>query len=203
VFCQVALDYNAPFTGLMAYQVMTSHDPPPYIVNSSGAVKTHHSAGSLPSGMPTWQLVLILVGTLVAVFALGILIFKRKRTQIQSWLALRKEKNNLKKSAAILHSLPGSKSSVDDHMVATDVVAAASENTVANLEKGTQGSLLPGQGQGQQQQQTQQSQLYSISTITSVAGLSSDSLTGSEPSTPMTGGPMSSCDGLLDASRLR
>ncbi|OAQ30338.1 Six-hairpin glycosidase, partial [Linnemannia elongata AG-77] len=33
---EVALDYNAPFTSLMAYQVMTSHDPPPYATIAAG-----------------------------------------------------------------------------------------------------------------------------------------------------------------------
>ncbi|CAO3571683.1 unnamed protein product [Mortierella alpina] len=34
---EVALDYNAPFTALMAYQVMTSQDPPPYVTITGGS----------------------------------------------------------------------------------------------------------------------------------------------------------------------
>ncbi|KAF9212176.1 hypothetical protein BGZ59_007140 [Podila verticillata] len=33
---EVALDYNAPFTGLLAYQVMTAREPPPYVTIPPG-----------------------------------------------------------------------------------------------------------------------------------------------------------------------
>ncbi|KAF9960433.1 hypothetical protein BGZ72_006969 [Mortierella alpina] len=82
---EVALDYNAPFTALMAYQVMTSQDPPPYVTITGGS-SSPHSGGLAP-----WKiaLIVIFVGLLLPCLALY-LFYRRKRTQIHAWVAARR-----------------------------------------------------------------------------------------------------------------
>ncbi|KAG0042419.1 hypothetical protein BGZ83_000492 [Gryganskiella cystojenkinii] len=179
---EVALDYNAPFTSLMAYQVMTSHDPPPYIQLSPDGRSHHHVSGTLPNGLPIWAFVLILVGILAAVLVLGMLIYRRKRIQIKSWIDLRREKRYLKKSSALLASLPGSKSSLQ---IANPTGSATRANGNAKTKTDLEKAAKEDAGRR-----------YPVSNL---AGLSSISLSGSEPTTPMTGGPMSSSDALLYA----
>ncbi|KAI8599372.1 Six-hairpin glycosidase-like protein [Dissophora ornata] len=74
---EVALDYNAPFTGLMAYQVMTSHEPPPYIHVLAGQ-RNDPPSGTFGS-MATWLIALIASLASAIVLVLGIFICRRKR----------------------------------------------------------------------------------------------------------------------------
>ncbi|KAG9325409.1 hypothetical protein KVV02_002645 [Mortierella alpina] len=85
---EVALDYNAPFTALMAYQVMTSQDPPPYVTIPRGSSSQQkNSAGSLAP----WKIALlvIFVGLLLPGLAMY-LFYRRKKTQIHAWVAARR-----------------------------------------------------------------------------------------------------------------
>ncbi|KAF8937973.1 hypothetical protein BGZ47_008778 [Haplosporangium gracile] len=92
---EVALDYNAPFTSLMAYQVMTSHDPPPYATIAAG----RPSHGVLVADMPIWKLVLIIALIASIFFLLAMYLFYYHRSDIHLWFAslgkrLRGEKVN-------------------------------------------------------------------------------------------------------------
>ncbi|KAG0063182.1 hypothetical protein BGZ89_010082 [Linnemannia elongata] len=92
---EVALDYNAPFTSLMAYQVMTSHDPPPYATIAAG----RPSHGVLVADMPVWKLVLIIALIASILFLLAVYIFYYHRNDIHLWFVsfgkhLRGEKVN-------------------------------------------------------------------------------------------------------------
>ncbi|KAF9900387.1 hypothetical protein EC991_007427 [Linnemannia zychae] len=80
---EVALDYNAPFTSLMAYQVMTSHDPPPYATIAAG----RPAHGVLVADMPVWKLVLIIALITSILFLIAIYIFYFRRHDIQLWYA--------------------------------------------------------------------------------------------------------------------
>ncbi|KAF9125251.1 hypothetical protein BGW39_007538 [Mortierella sp. 14UC] len=80
---EVALDYNAPFTSLMAYQVMTSHDPPPYATIAAG--RSPH--GVLVADMPIWKLVLIIALITSILFLTAMYLFYYRRTDIQLWFA--------------------------------------------------------------------------------------------------------------------
>ncbi|KAF9923308.1 hypothetical protein FBU30_006629 [Linnemannia zychae] len=78
---EVALDYNAPFTSLMAYQVMTSHDPPPYATIAAG--RPPH--GALVADMPVWKLVLIVALLASILFLMAMYIFYYRRSDIRVW----------------------------------------------------------------------------------------------------------------------
>ncbi|KAG0374011.1 hypothetical protein BGX24_010954 [Mortierella sp. AD032] len=80
---EVALDYNAPFTSLMAYQIMTSHDPPPYATIAAG--RPPH--GVLVADMPVWKLVLIVALLASLLFLMAMYIFYFRRADIQLWFA--------------------------------------------------------------------------------------------------------------------
>ncbi|KAF9571380.1 hypothetical protein EC968_000646 [Mortierella alpina] len=84
---EVALDYNAPFTALMAYQVLTSKDPPPYVTITGGSSSQQNSSGDLAS----WKiaLIVIFVGLLLPGLAMY-LFYRQKKTQIHAWIAARK-----------------------------------------------------------------------------------------------------------------
>ncbi|KAF9136461.1 hypothetical protein BG015_003127 [Linnemannia schmuckeri] len=92
---EVALDYNAPFTSLMAYQVMTSHDPPPYATIAAG----RPSHGVLVADMPIWKLVLIIALIASILFLIAMYLFYYRRSDIHLWFVslgkrLRGEKVN-------------------------------------------------------------------------------------------------------------
>ncbi|KAF9537421.1 hypothetical protein EC957_008289 [Mortierella hygrophila] len=92
---EVALDYNAPFTSLMAYQVMTSHDPPPYATIAAD----RPSHGVLVADMPAWKLVLIIALVASILFLMAIYLFYYHRNDFHLWFTslgkrLRGEKVN-------------------------------------------------------------------------------------------------------------
>jgi len=168
----------------MAYQVMTSHEPPPYVMIPPGGRSSRHVAGTLLGGMAIWQLILILLGILIAMVTLSAFIYRRKAAKIQAWMALRQEKLRIKKSGSVLHSLPGSESSMEVSAALTGGAGVAAAASGVDLEKGVES------------QQLQEQPRYPITT-TGLAGTSTLFLAGSELATPMTGGPMSSSETLL------
>ncbi|KAF9910755.1 hypothetical protein BX616_010784 [Lobosporangium transversale] len=85
---EVALDYNAPFNGLMAYQVMTSEVAPPYVVIPAG----RPDLPPILNGMEVWQIILIIVACIFVVIAIGAFVCYRKRDQIRAWANAKKEK---------------------------------------------------------------------------------------------------------------
>ncbi|KAG0230755.1 hypothetical protein BGX31_005732, partial [Mortierella sp. GBA43] len=86
---EVALDYNAPLNGLMAYQVMTSQVSPPYVVIPAG----RPDLPPILNGMEVWQIILIIIGSLFVAIAIGAVVCYRKREQIRAWAAARRYKN--------------------------------------------------------------------------------------------------------------
>ncbi|KAF9423030.1 hypothetical protein BGZ76_003708 [Entomortierella beljakovae] len=92
---EVALDYNAPFNGLMAYQVMTSTDSPPYVVIPAGRPELP----PILNGMEVWQIILIVIGSVFVAVAIGACISYRKRDQIRAWSASRKQRKARKISS--------------------------------------------------------------------------------------------------------
>ncbi|KAF9978181.1 hypothetical protein BGZ75_010122 [Mortierella antarctica] len=92
---EVALDYNAPFNGLMAYQVMSSAVSPPYVVIPAG----RPDLPPILNGMEVWQIILIVVGSIFVAIAIGAVICYRKRHQIRAWAASRKQ-NKYERTAA-------------------------------------------------------------------------------------------------------
>ncbi|KAF8934292.1 hypothetical protein BGZ58_005808 [Dissophora ornata] len=84
---EVALDYNAPFNGLMAYQVMTSKLSPPYVTIAAG----RPDLPPILNGMEVWQIILIVVGSVFVAIAIGAVICYLKRDQIRAWAASRKQ----------------------------------------------------------------------------------------------------------------
>ncbi|KAG0285544.1 hypothetical protein BGZ96_010213 [Linnemannia gamsii] len=65
----------------MAYQVMTSHDPPPYATIAAG----RPSHGVLVADMPIWKLVLIIVLIASILFLTAMYIFYYRRNDIHLW----------------------------------------------------------------------------------------------------------------------
>ncbi|KAF9188608.1 hypothetical protein BGZ51_000471 [Haplosporangium sp. Z 767] len=84
---EVALDYNAPFNGLMAYQVMTSKLSPPYVTIPAG----RPDLPPILNGMEVWQIILIVIGSIFVAVAIGAVVCYRKREQIRAWAAARKQ----------------------------------------------------------------------------------------------------------------
>ncbi|KAI8987553.1 Six-hairpin glycosidase-like protein [Mycotypha africana] len=60
---EVALDYNAPFQGLMAYQLSTGANDPPYVT-----ITRDRPNVSRPSKMPGWLIAVIVIVVLFVVF---------------------------------------------------------------------------------------------------------------------------------------
>ncbi|KAF9168133.1 hypothetical protein DFQ26_001310 [Actinomortierella ambigua] len=85
---EVALDYNAPFTGLVAYQVIWSHQSPPYVVIPPG----RPDLPTLINGMEVWQVILIAVAVVFVLLGICAAFCYCKRVEIRSWLADRKER---------------------------------------------------------------------------------------------------------------
>lgn len=74
---EVALDYNAPFQGLIAYQVMHATQNPPYV-----NITLSRPARPPPSGrLPLWEIVLIIVVVLVVVGAAVVAFCVVRRTR--------------------------------------------------------------------------------------------------------------------------
>ncbi|KAF9362150.1 hypothetical protein BGX26_000038 [Mortierella sp. AD094] len=96
---EVALDYNAPFNGLMAYQVMTSKVSPPYVVIPSG----RPDLPPILNGMEVWQIILIVIGVIFIIIAIGAFVCYRRRNQIRAWAAARRQRKARKITAN--HSL--------------------------------------------------------------------------------------------------
>jgi len=99
----VALDYNAPFNGLMAYQVMTAKESPPYVVIPAG----RPDLPPILNGMEVWQIILIIVGSAFVAIGIGAIVCYRKREQIRAWAAAKKQKGTVK-SAPIRTAKPSS-----------------------------------------------------------------------------------------------
>ncbi|KAG0216394.1 hypothetical protein BGX28_002864 [Mortierella sp. GBA30] len=133
---EVALDYNAPFNGLMAYQVMTSAVSPPYVVIPAG----RPDLPPILNGMEVWQIILIVIGSIFVAVAIGAVICYRKRHQIRAWAASRKQTKIDKANASSLSM----KSS-------TPVNRADQDHVVSNL---AVPPPPPVRGQHQQQQQS-------------------------------------------------
>ncbi|KAI1316438.1 hypothetical protein EDD11_010001 [Mortierella claussenii] len=115
---EVALDYNAPFNGLMAYQVMTSNLSPPYVEIPAG----RPDLPPILNGMEVWQIILIVIGSIFVAIAIGAIICYRKRVQIRAWATARKQRKNNK--FAPIHSMKPVRvnrnySSNQDHVVSS------------------------------------------------------------------------------------
>ncbi|KAI8582148.1 hypothetical protein K450DRAFT_229243 [Umbelopsis ramanniana AG] len=82
---EVALDYNAPFQGLVAYQLVTNASDPPYttITQPRPAIK---------KPFPKWAIAVIVIILLLILVALGLLWWKRRR--IAEWRHRRNQKQN-------------------------------------------------------------------------------------------------------------
>ncbi|KAG0309040.1 hypothetical protein BGZ98_005545 [Dissophora globulifera] len=100
---EVALDYNAPFNGLMAYQVMTSKTSPAYAVIPPG----RPDLPPILNGMAVWQIILIVIGSIFVTIAIGAVICYRKRHQIRAWAAARKLNKHNKVKTHTLKNLGG------------------------------------------------------------------------------------------------
>ncbi|KAF9977302.1 hypothetical protein BGZ73_006451 [Actinomortierella ambigua] len=85
---EVALDYNAPFTALVAHQVMTSDVSPPYVAIPEG----RPDLPTLINGMEIWQVILIAVAVVFVLIGVCAAICYRKRVEIRNWLSDRKER---------------------------------------------------------------------------------------------------------------
>ncbi|KAG0004983.1 hypothetical protein BGZ79_007415, partial [Entomortierella chlamydospora] len=92
---EVALDYNAPFNGLMAYQVMTSKLSPPYVVIPSGRPELP----PILNGMEIWQIILIIIGAIFVIIGIGAFVCYRRRNQIRAWAAARRQRKTRKAAA--------------------------------------------------------------------------------------------------------
>ncbi|KAF9928303.1 hypothetical protein FBU30_002477 [Linnemannia zychae] len=86
---EVALDYNAPFNGLIAYMVSTASQSPPYVVIPAG----RPDLPPILNGMAIWQIILIVVGSIFVAVAIGAIVCYRKRDQIRAWAAARKQRS--------------------------------------------------------------------------------------------------------------
>ncbi|KAG0359601.1 Six-hairpin glycosidase-like protein [Gamsiella multidivaricata] len=117
---EVALDYNAPFNGLMAYQVWKSQESPPYVIVPAG----RPDLPPILNGMEVWQIILIIVGSIFVAVAIGAIVCYRKREQIRTWAASRKkskaEKAAYKMSMKNLNR-PINRSSEDDAATSSPV----------------------------------------------------------------------------------
>ncbi|KAI9289108.1 Six-hairpin glycosidase-like protein [Umbelopsis sp. AD052] len=82
---EVALDYNAPFQGLVAYQLVTNASDPPYttITQPRPAIK---------QPFPKWAIAVIVIIILLILLGLGLLFWKRRR--IAEWRHRRTQKQN-------------------------------------------------------------------------------------------------------------
>lgn len=71
----------------MAYQVMTSRDPPPYVTIFGGSSSQQNNS----AGLAPWKiaLIVIFVGLLLPGLAMY-LFYRRKKVQIHAWIAARK-----------------------------------------------------------------------------------------------------------------
>ncbi|KAF9543344.1 hypothetical protein EC957_000935 [Mortierella hygrophila] len=85
----VALDYNAPFHGLMAHMVSTATSSPPYVTIVAG----RPDLPPILNGMAVWQIILIVVGSIFVAVAIGAFVCYRKRDQIRAWAAARKQRS--------------------------------------------------------------------------------------------------------------
>ncbi|KAG0340684.1 hypothetical protein BG004_006305 [Podila humilis] len=85
---EVALDYNAPFAGLMAYQVMVTNQSPPYVTILPG----RPDLPPILNGMEIWQIILIVIGSIFVAIGICAAVCYRKRDQIRAWSAARKNK---------------------------------------------------------------------------------------------------------------
>ncbi|KAF9102932.1 hypothetical protein BGX27_010807 [Mortierella sp. AM989] len=89
---EVALDYNAPFNGLIAYQVMTSKESPPYVEIPAGRPELP----PLLNGMAVWQIILIIVGSIFVIIGIGAFVCYRRRDQIRAWATSKSKKKSRK-----------------------------------------------------------------------------------------------------------
>lgn len=104
---KVALDYNAPFTGLLAYQVMTAREPPPYVTIPPGRPHVAAQVNGMALGS---FIVTVLIGVFAFLALIAIACFY-KRNQLRTWWVTRKART----SSAMLES----EKTVDDSHVAT------------------------------------------------------------------------------------
>ncbi|KAF9981133.1 hypothetical protein BGZ65_004292 [Modicella reniformis] len=114
---KVALDYNAPFNGLMAYQVMTSQVSPPYVVIPAG----RPDLPPILNGMEVWQIILIIVGSVFVAIGIGAVVCYRKREQIRAWAAARGQ-NKSTPTHPVKHSNGPKNRPNQDHVVNSSAV---------------------------------------------------------------------------------
>ncbi|KAF9209319.1 hypothetical protein BGZ49_005201 [Haplosporangium sp. Z 27] len=112
---EVALDYNAPFNGLMAYQVMTSQLSPPYVEIPAGRPELP----PILNGMEVWQIILIVVGSIFVIVAIGAFISYRRRDQIRAWQTARRQRKASKTMSK--HSLRPMGTSIDSRRNASSL----------------------------------------------------------------------------------
>ncbi|KAG0380483.1 hypothetical protein BGX24_007967 [Mortierella sp. AD032] len=89
---EVALDYNAPFNGLLAYMVSTATSSPPYVTIPAG----RPDLPPILNGMAIWKIILIVVGSIFIAVAIGAVVCYRKRDHIRAWAAARQQKSTEK-----------------------------------------------------------------------------------------------------------
>ncbi|KAG0197170.1 hypothetical protein BGX28_009314 [Mortierella sp. GBA30] len=133
---EVALDYNAPFTTLMAYQVMTSHEPPPYVTAASS---TQPSPDAKAGGLKAWQIALIVIFALLVLPGLGVFIYLRKRNQIREWFTARKTAVLDSPSESNSTMTVGTKSENKDH-TQKDATDSGSSTRPSTSVRGAMGS---------------------------------------------------------------
>ncbi|KAF9310941.1 hypothetical protein BG003_007934 [Podila horticola] len=108
---EVALDYNAPYTGLLAYQIMTAREPPPYVTIPPGRPRV---SGQI-HGMALGTFLAIILPCLFVVMALIAVACFSKRAQLRTWWATRRAR----KSSDILNSEKAVVEASDDSGVTT------------------------------------------------------------------------------------
>lgn len=89
---EVALDYNAPYQNVLAYQVMFSSEDPFYIKKDTNGAVPSVSRGS---GLAPWQFALVIILPTLTVLGViaGIFIwykYKQRQEQIQQQEAIEK-----------------------------------------------------------------------------------------------------------------
>lgn len=80
---EVALDYNAPFQSLVAYQLMTDAQDPPYVNITTPRPAVSRDDGS--SSFPSWAIAVIVVVVVLFLVAVALTVYflRKRRAKIQ------------------------------------------------------------------------------------------------------------------------